>query len=135
MLCGYPSEQQQIKGNDLECGVLTTFTERLQEIPNDAKSPVDATIDLFFKYAHVAVDEDGDIVRTPHLRSASGAAVWEYTEPSGDGLWTPDKSVKVVAVQASAMDGDWFRATNWNVVKHALTHIDDELRAAVLGRG
>lgn len=133
VLCGYPSQHQSTRGDTLECEVLTAFTERLEEAPANAMEPIDPTIDVFFKYAHVAIDEDGASVQTPHLRGTSGASIWEYTDPAGSDFWTPEKSLKVVAVQASAMDGEWFRATSWDVVKDALSYKDDELREAVGG--
>lgn len=129
VLVGYPSERQQIRDTTYEYGVCTAFTSRIA-IPSNANGASEE-IDLFFKYAKTAIDEDGKPLSTPHLRGASGGSVWQYRDPSAAGIWSPEKSLTLVGVQASTMDGEWFRATRWSVVLDALGYKDDELRAAI----
>ena len=135
VLCGYPQEYQSERDGDFEYGVLTAFTTRLDYIPANATEPVDGDLDLFFEYTEGALEHDGTVVVTPRLHGASGASVWQYIEDPGDGLWMPERALRVVAVQSSAFPEkpphQWFRAKSWEAVRDALRYKDEELRAAL----
>ena len=126
ILCGYPASVTVKKGDLLGGRLFSFYTERLEPRPALASfrdRPYDPQIDLFFKYGEsgmlVSTGADGD---TPMLPGASGASVWEWREPEGKGLWTPEVALKVVAVQSSwsRETKKWFRATGWQVVFNTL---------------
>jgi hypothetical protein len=49
-LCGYPSERAVRRGGLIGGSLITAYTERLPEIPEDAEAPVRPELDLFFHY-------------------------------------------------------------------------------------
>jgi hypothetical protein len=129
-LCGYPSEKLRPDGKTLRCVLIAAFTERIPP-PANASGPINDGLDLFFKAEPFGVDTDGDEVVTPNLRGCSGAAIWQYTETTGTTLWTPKRALKVVGVQSSAMNGEWFRAKSWATVLSALRSADAALEAEI----
>lgn len=67
----------------------------------------DADHQMFrLKYARVASHPSGRLAETPNLEGVSGASVWALTNRA-EGLWTPEKVLKVVAIQASFKHGDY----------------------------
>jgi hypothetical protein len=133
VLCGYPSVKVSQSGDTIVSTLVTAFTERMPEPPKNAKftSEPDPAVDLFFHYDATATDTDGAAVRTPRLHGASGANVWQYFEPRRDELWTPDKAIKAVAIQASVVEHECFRAKTWGVPLSAIRIAYPELSESI----
>jgi len=83
--------------------------------PEDLKSPP-TSWDLFFELDREGVLLDGTKMETPPLQGASGAPIFDVGPPP-DGIWTPQKALRFVGVQSSALPGKWFRATSADVVQ------------------
>lgn len=131
-LCGYPSARAKRVGSHLIGGSLVTaYSERMLEIPEDAEEPVHPELDLFFYYDSEATDIDGKTINTPQLGGTSGAAVWEYCESDSATFWTPEQAFTVVGVQSSFLSGQYFRAKSWSFVLKILREADEELAAAI----
>jgi hypothetical protein len=126
ILAGYPASATLKRGDILGGRLLSFYTERLERPPALASfldQPHDPQVDLFFKYSATGMlMSTGEDKETPALPGASGASVWEWREPEGNGLWTPEAVLKVVAVQSSWSNQSkkWFRATGWQVVFNTL---------------
>lgn len=129
-LCGYPQENVQVRGDGVALSLIAAFTERMRNMPPNTKFAADPAVDMFFFYDEEATDTDGQNISTPGLRGVSGASVWEYTHEV-PGVWDASKTLKVVGVQASFLEGDWFRCTTWPVVLTALRQVDSQLECAV----
>jgi hypothetical protein len=131
-LCGYPSERARRVGTHLIGGsLITAYTERLPEIPENAEKPVHPELDLFFYYDVEATGIDGKPLATPHLGGTSGASVWEYREPDRGTLWTPERAFKIVGVQSSFRKGNFFRAKTWSFVVEIFRKADTRLADAI----
>ena len=128
-VCGYPETGVRVKEQGVACSLIAAFTERMRETPTNTKFAVDPGVDIFFHYDPEATDTAGETVRTPQLYGVSGASVWEYHH-GVEGAWDASKALRVIGVQASFREGQWFRATTWNVVLAMLRMVDAELEAA-----
>lgn len=128
-VCGYPESRVRRQAQGVACSLIAAFTERMKEPPTNTKFAVEPGIDMFFHYDPEATDTAGEPIATPQLHGVSGASVWEYHHAI-EGAWEASKALKVVGVQASFREGEWFRATTWNVVLAMLRMIDTELERA-----
>jgi hypothetical protein len=121
-----------IKRDDLLGGSLVTvYTDRLENVPENAKPPVDLRFDMFFYYDETAETLDRKPINTPRLPGVSGASVWQYEPRVTNKVWTPESAAKVIGVQKSfihrGLHGGFFRATNWQAVAEILRRTDKEL--------
>lgn len=131
-LCGYPSARARRVGTHLIGGsLMTAYSERMPNVPENAEQPVHPELDLFFYYDLEATGIDGKPLKTPHLGGTSGASVWEYREPAGNAIWTPERAFKIVGVQSSFRKGDFFRAKSWTFVLEILRKADASLVKAI----
>jgi len=83
--------------------------------PQELKDPL-TEHDLFFQLERQGVLLDGAVQETPKLQGASGAPIFEIG-PAPEGVWAPEKVLRFVGVQRSALQGKWFRATGAAVVE------------------
>jgi hypothetical protein len=131
VLAGFPSEMATMTETTIDQDPLVYFTKMLAEPPpdEDLKEVWNPTFDLSFALERRVrvLGPARQVVEMPNLQGASGSIIWEMS--SVDGLWTPDKALKAVGVQRSALRGKWFRATNWLAVVPLLAPIDE--RAAL----
>ena len=131
VLCGYPSARGWRTKDAIGGGLITMFTQRMPEIPPEAHPPPHPALDLFFFYGTEAPTLDGKTAQLPALDGASGAAVWEYTEPKNGLLWAPERVLKVVGVQSSmelVQKGQrYFRVKSWAAVLKMLRQADPTL--------
>ncbi|MCO5071508.1 MAG: serine protease [Rhizobiaceae bacterium] len=131
-LSGYPSELGKRPHAALVRSTLFIVeTDRLDEIPASADKPVNPDLDLFFAYGRDGLKSNGRTMGAPHLRGASGASIWEFSQ-SAEQLWTPDGTLKIVGVQSS-MDRnyDYFRAKSCLYLLEAFRQIDNEIASEV----
>jgi hypothetical protein len=131
VLCGWPSERAERTGDLIRGSRIIAFTQRMNEPPADAEPPVHAALDLFFHYDLEAVQISGTTIATPKLGGCSGASIWEYQEPQGVSLWTPEQCLKIIGVQSAWRKGKYFRAKSWAAVLEIMRQTDDRLAAIV----
>jgi|GEM_PF-3076273 len=126
VLAGFPEAMAAATETTIDQDPLIYFTEMLVEPPpdEDLKDARQPAWDLFFALERrgKVIGLDGAIREIPDLQGASGCVIWEMTV--SEGLWTPDKALKAIGVQRSALKGKWFRATNWLSVIPLLAPID-----------
>jgi hypothetical protein len=139
ILAGFPEATAAATETTIDHDPLIYFTEMLAAAPpdEDLKDARQPAWDLFFALERrgKVIGLDGAIREIPDLQGASGCVIWEMT--AGEGLWTPDKALKAIGVQRSALKGKWFRATNWLSVIPLLAPIDPraahQLAVALVG--
>jgi hypothetical protein len=131
ILCGFPSERAVRAGNLIRGSRIIAFTQRMTEAPADAEQPVHSALDLFFHYDSEGTQITGTEIATPKLGGCSGASIWEYREPQGSPVWTPEQCLKIVGVQSAWLKGKYFRANSWAAVLEILRQTDDRLAAIV----
>ena len=127
MLCGYPSQRAWRTKGAIGGSLLTVFTQRMPDIPQEAALPVHPALDSFFFYPAEAPTLDGKMVEMPHLGGTSGASVWEYREPVNDAFWAPARVLRAVGVQSSFRKGRYFRVKSWAAVLKMLRQADATL--------
>jgi len=126
-LSGYPSSLTRKGTNWLTGKLLTIYTSRLLEIPENAYKPVDSSLYLFFDYDESAHNLHGLAVKAPELLGASGGSIWEYDRYGARDVWTPENTTKIVGVQSTYRPKEYFRAISWQVVAACLRRIDSRL--------
>lgn len=129
-LSGYPASLTKNEGGRLRGKFSTAYTQRIPDVPNEAKPPVIPELDLFFDYGHDATSITGKKIQTPELPGASGASVWEL-KSSSSPIWTPESVVRVVGVQSAFVHSKYFRAKNWWAVAKVLKQIDQNIAEVV----
>jgi hypothetical protein len=111
VIAGYPLETLVKKGIDW----LNSFTQ-IYTSPY-AGGVEDADHQMFhLTYSRAASLPSGRPAETPSLVGLSGASVWALTKAQ-DELWTPDKVLKVVAIQVSFKHSDYIGAEWWTLVR------------------
>lgn len=123
-LSGYPSERLRRDGGLLGGSLITVYTDRIVEIPSEATAPVHRDVDLFFTYDSKLVKSDGEILSAPNLRGCSGASIWQYIKSEDAGLWTAQKSLRIIGVQSAYRKGKYFRGIAWHYVLEIFKKLD-----------
>jgi hypothetical protein len=122
ILAGFPSALTETDDTTVRQTPLALYTKMLSEPPADAND-VNPAWDQFFVMGAEAVVLTGEVAPVPRLQGASGASVWELSKLGG-ALWAPERVLKVIGVQQSALHGKWFRATSWHAVIAVLKILD-----------
>jgi hypothetical protein len=130
ILAGFPVELATSADGKVTGPLAAVFSERTTRVPQEAREPVESSLDLFFHYDRDGVGLDGSPFKAPSLKGTSGGGVWEY-QPRVQGLWSPAKAVKVVGVQSSLLAGGYFRAKHWGAVAEVFRQFDPELASAI----
>lgn len=131
-LSGYPSGLGKRPNPALVKSTLFMLeTHRLDQVPVGADQPVIADLDLFFAYDREGFRSDGAAMDAPHLRGASGASIWEFSQEEKQ-LWAPDNAMRIVGVQSSmARSHDYFRAKSCIYLLESFAKIDTQLEGEV----
>lgn len=130
-LAGYPISLSNKDNGWLKGRLITAYTQRIREIPNEAEKPVYSDLDLFFHYDDSTTTLGGKKLETPELPGTSGASVWQVVNDSKTELWSPEATIKVIGVQSSYMRSRYFRAKNWWAVAKAFRLIDDDISSYI----
>lgn len=140
LLAGYPGKLVRPVSRSAYSGPLLLIqTEPLAQPPSEARRPVHARFDLFFKYAKQGVLDSGAIADTPELHGTSGGPVAQVIL-ADDQLWLPSKAIKIVGVQSSGSDDRmWFRAKSWlgviELLRREVPDVAREVEAALQSGG
>jgi hypothetical protein len=125
VLCGFPSERAERRGDVIRGSRVVVFSERI-EPPENVRPPAHPAVDLFFHYR-----ETVDGTKTPNLGGCSGASIYEYREPRGTAFWMPERCLTIVGVQSACLERKYFRAKSWAVVLEIMRKCDDDLAAII----
>jgi hypothetical protein len=124
VLSGFPADLTSNTPEYLRGKMLSIYTDRLPAVPGNADSPVLPSIDLFFLCDDSSVTLDGKPQELPRLQGTSGAGVWQVVAPPPGELWTAERALRLVGVQATYRKGQYFRAKSWTLVAQVLQESD-----------
>jgi hypothetical protein len=110
---GYPREILAKNQLDWPNSFTRIYTTPIHGSVEDADHPV-----LRLVYARSAMNDAGATVETPHLEGISGTSVWAVK--AADGLWAPEKILKVVAVEVSFKHDEYITGEWWTLVRELL---------------
>lgn len=119
ILYGYPIAAAECSGGNIIQSDLMITTFPLESRP-PASDP--EPTDIFFKLRTATKRYNGEEVTIPRLNGMSGSAVWQWSK-TVEGLWLPDRALKIVGIQQSALHGKWARATGWTIVRMMLDEL------------
>jgi len=120
---GFSGDWYKVDGERLGGTLLSAYTERMPQVPAEAKKPVDERLDLFLHYDKEATDINGEVIQTPELGGVSGASIWEYREPPAGQLWTAEAALKIIGIQSASLKDKYARAKRWEFVMEMLGEI------------
>jgi hypothetical protein len=137
---GFPRETIDLKANPLALRRPTTVLTHHYDGSTDAfPFTFDTRLHLLLYSDPVGWDfETNRPGRPPRLSGISGCSVWCWN-PRQEGLWTPERALRVIGVQVGVDMSDkrrWIRATLWNAVAGllldglhtlGLEHLRDEI--------
>ena len=112
MLTGYYDDPEKAKQNLAPNEYATIITTQLDTIPRSAEiqeDGYDSEIDLLFNYQGQSSVLAGDKLEKPALNGMSGGAIWTHDDSTSTTLWTPESSIKLVAIQSQYLKDDYFR--------------------------
>ncbi len=121
LLVGYPSATLKKDGMKLSGKPTSYRTSVMATAPQSARQPVSAQLDLFLALDREGVSFSGDRFCSPAIGGMSGCAIWQFTKVQNTELWTPDRALRLVGIQASALHGQFFRGKQWRYIKHVIT--------------
>ena len=119
-IAGCPCEMATPRNRMLHAGWITMFVERYTPKAEDEELAQDfglaQDLDFLTKYPDTVFRHDGSSTVAPKsVEGLSGGSVWQMTD-SFSGFWTPQKALRVVGLQVSAMPGRYERARSWKTV-------------------
>lgn len=116
VVLGYPEAMSTRTEEAVHARPLAMYTTIVPTPPAEELKTPAADWDLYFELNREGELLDGSTMKTPPLNGASGAPIFDIGPPPG-GVWTPQKALRFVGVQSSALAGKWFRATSADVVR------------------
>ncbi len=121
LLVGYPSATLKKDGVKLSGKPTSYRTSIMATIPQFARQPVKEGLDLFLALDRGGVSFSGEHFCSPAIGGMSGCAIWQFTEVQDTELWTPDRALRLVGIQASARSGHFFRGKQWRYIEQVIT--------------
>ena len=123
VLIGYPSatlDRKDMRITGRPSGIVTAL---LGDIPVNSAPPVNTTLDVFLQLPRKAIAKGGAIVDIPPIQGMSGCAIWQLRETTDGELWSPDRALRLVGIQSSALSGSYFRGKRWAYIHHLLENV------------
>ncbi len=117
VLVGYPSATLDKEDLRITGRPTAIMTASMDKVPANSTPPVNPTLDLFLQLSRRAIDEAGEIVDIPRIHGMSGCAIWQLRETTDGELWSPDRVLRLVGIQSSAMHGSYFRGKRWAYIR------------------
>lgn len=112
---GYPSIDVQERKDKLHGKPTLVCTTRYEgELPK-VENVTLGWYDVLLKWKR---DDD--------LRGISGCPIWAISS-GNDGPWTPEKCLRLVAVQKGVVENTWIRGTSWQVVDQIINNLSSEI--------
>lgn len=121
LLVGYPSATLKKDGMKLSGKPTSYRTSVMATAPQSARPPVSAGLDLFLVLDREGVSFSGERFCSSAIGGMSGCAIWQFTEVQNTELWMPDRALRLVGIQASALSGRFFRGKQWRYIRHVIT--------------
>lgn len=125
LLVGYPSATLKKDGMKLSGKPTSYRTSAMAKFPQGARQPVKVGLDLFLVLDHEGVSFSGERFSSPEIGGMSGCAIWQFAEVQDTGLWTPDRALRLVGIQASAFPDQFFRGKQWRYIEHVIAQACD----------
>jgi hypothetical protein len=123
VVLGYPTDLAKAEENAIRQTPLALYSTRIDAPPEaELKEAPLAGWDLFFELQKEGMLQGSEMHEIPPLQGASGGPVF-LIGADPEGLWTPEKVLKFVGVQSSALRGKWFRATSAEVIEAFLSKV------------
>ena len=120
-LVGYPNETSEQLGLELASKPILISTRPCASVDKNgftSSDPYDPEVDLLLEHSKAPDYWHSDSeMPIPALQGISGCSVWVLGDGArSEGVWTPDRDAKVVAVETSYRPGHWIRCRKWSVV-------------------
>ena len=131
VLFGYPGQLGTNGVDKVTAAITTAYLHKLDETPAEAKRPILPGIDLFLNYRGTPITPNKMTIQELTLPGTSGGSI--CTVSPVQGLWTPQQSLRIVAVQSSYRRQDFARGKRWRLATRILSGIDDTVATAVRG--
>jgi len=139
LVCGFPISIGRRVGDSTLFPPLAIWTHRISA-PKEAiafAAAPDPDTEVFFAYDKQAL-RSGQTIGSPELHGISGSVVWAVLQ--GDetsALWTPERQVRVAAIEFAFCHSRYVRAMKLNVLQRLFREIDApaarEIAAAIYG--
>lgn len=125
-VAGYPrSESRTAADWQMSSKFISFPTTFLHETPTEAEG-VRVGLDVFLVHEERGTALDGSLVDLPALQGVSGASVWAVLPDREAGVWSPESSVRVVAVEVACRSGSYIRAKGWALVAKLFEALDPQ---------
>lgn len=118
IVAGYPRQTVAKHGGFADKAFTQIYTERYAGPAIDNHS----NQDILLAYSKSAQGIDGETSDTPDLKGLSGAPVWAISDRT-DGLWAPEKCLKIIGVQDAFWHSTYIAAKPWDLVCEVLRQI------------
>ncbi|KAB2674217.1 hypothetical protein F9K85_17780 [Brucella tritici] len=120
LLVGYPSATLKKDGMKLSGKPTSYRTSVMETIPLGARQPVKDGLDIFLALDREGVSFSGERFCSPAIGGMSGCAIWQFADVQDAELWTPDRALRLVGIQASASPGQFFRGKQWRYIEQLI---------------
>lgn len=128
LLTGYPAVKSHQLSNMFLLGSIFMFETSTYKNELDKNIKNNHDVDIFLEYSKTIINEKGEEVEAPELHGISGGTIWEidYSQFTKSGIWTPESTVKLVAIECSYEKNNykWVRGIKLNVLAHLFENID-----------
>lgn len=123
-IAGCPRERVKVRSGLLHAGWIAVFAEPFtgEEDPLAGEFGLAQDFDLLSTYPTTVFRHDGTTTAAPSsIEALSGGSVWQLSG-SVEGIWTPQKALRVVGLQVNAVPSKYMRARSWKVVSAVYNH-------------
>lgn len=115
LVAGYPRATVAKAGGIVREAFSQFYLDRYHLVPEGAHP----LVDFFLIYGRTAMGVDGQEKSTPHLGGISGASIWAIQDHV-EGVWAPEKQLKIVGVQSGFKHDEYIEAKSWELVEQVL---------------
>lgn len=134
-LCGFPAAVCDVERDAHALRKPFFLLTKLYRGPKvELSPPLDERVHILFNTPNTEMNvETGESwrIRLPHLGGISGCSVWnQWPRHEVPGFWTPEKALKIVAIQTSVAEESqrWIKATAWGALARALYEMLPDLK-------
>ncbi len=126
LVYGYPVGLQTSYEADpfINIGVVSFFTS-FYKGNTDSIEGYNPTIDLLFEFKS-KIQIDGIEQYLPELHGISGSPLF-YIDNAVEGVWSPEKHLKIVGIEKAVKKGDYIRATQSGCIYKSLVGLFKEI--------
>jgi hypothetical protein len=119
-IAGCPRELVKTRKTMLHAGWIAMFVDQCVPSELDEQLAVEAGLaqpmDFCARYPTNVYRHDASLAATPEsVKGLSGGSVWQMVHEV-QGVWTPQKAMRIVGMQVSASPGKYERVRSWKTV-------------------